>query len=175
MPKALVLRHPRDVAAAHPSTALTWQRCGHRLTALQRTFPQARFTGIIRRITDLDDRDYQRLVTTVTWLRANPASGMLLRQLPIEGIDTKWLSSHAQLILALLGDSDHGPAPDAGQAVHSPRGTAAARTARTARSTRPDPGGGSRPIPARPARRDAPPGRQRRRPEPRGGTGPTPS
>src|ERR1039458_6276643 len=71
-----------------------------------------RFDGVIRRITDLDDRDYQRLVTTVTWLRANPASGMLLRQLPIEGIDTKWLSSHAQLILALLGDSDHGaPSP----------------------------------------------------------------
>ena len=87
---------------------------------LQRTFPQARFTGIIRRITDLDDRDYQRLVTTVTWLRANPVSGMLLRQLPIEGIDTKWLSSHAQLILALLGDSDHGPVPDSSQAVPAP-------------------------------------------------------
>ena len=112
MPKALVLRHPRDVAAAHRGTVLTWQRCGHRLTTLQRTFPQARFTGVIRRITDLDDRDYQRLVTTVTWLRVNPASGMLLRQLPIEGIDTKWLSRHAQLILALLGDSDHGaPSP----------------------------------------------------------------
>ena len=165
MPKALVLRHPRDVAAAHPSTALTWQRCGYRLTALQRTFPQARFTGIIRRITDLDDRDYQRLVNTVTWLRVNPASGMLLRQLPIEGIDTKWLSRHAQLILALLGDSDHSPAPDADQPVTAPADAATARAARTARSTRPDPGGSARPIPARPARRDASPGRQRRRPE----------
>jgi hypothetical protein len=120
MPKALVLRHPLDVAAAHPSTALTWQRCGHRLTSLQRTFPQARFTGIIRRITDLDDRDYQRLVNAVTWLRVNPASGMLLRQLPIEGIDTKWLSRHAQLILALLGDSDDSAAPDADQPVTAP-------------------------------------------------------
>lgn len=117
MPKALVLRHPRDVAAAHRGTVLTWQRCGHRLTTLQRTFPQARFTGVIRRITDLDDRDYQRLVTTVTWLRVNPASGMLLRQLPIEGIDTKWLSRHAQLILALLGDSDHSPVLDSAQPV----------------------------------------------------------
>ena len=56
----------------------------------------------------------------MTWLRANPASGMLLRQLPIEGIDTKWLSSHAQLILALLGDSDLGPVPDSGQPVTAP-------------------------------------------------------
>lgn len=31
---------------------------------------------------------------------------MLLRQLPIEGIDTKWLSSHANLLLAILGDAD---------------------------------------------------------------------
>src|SRR6266568_8837824 len=49
------------------------------------------------------------------WLRANPASGMLLRQLPIEGIDIKWLSRHAQLVLALLGDSV--PAPNADQPI----------------------------------------------------------
>lgn len=34
---------------------------------------------------------------------------MLLRQLPIEGIHTKWLTRHATLVLALLGD-DHTPA-----------------------------------------------------------------
>jgi len=89
MPKTLLLRRPRDVAALHPATAQTWERCGHRLTTLERAFPGARFTGIIRRITELDQGDFQRLVGAVTWLRANPASGMLLRQLPIEGIGTK--------------------------------------------------------------------------------------
>jgi hypothetical protein len=115
MPKALLLRRPRDVAALHPATVQTWERCGHRLTALQRAFPRARFTGIIRRITDLDEGDYQRMVGAVTWLRANPASGMLLRQLPIEGIGTKWLSRHAQLVLALLDHEDSGHALEAGQ------------------------------------------------------------
>jgi hypothetical protein len=43
---------------------------------------------------------------------------MLLRQLPIEGIGTKWLSRHAQLVLALLDHEDSGPAPEAG---HSQR------------------------------------------------------
>ena len=117
MPKALLLRRPRDVAAVHPDTGQTWERCGHRLTMLERAFPGARFTGIIRRITDLDEGDYQRLVGAVTWLRANPASGMLLRQLPIEGIGTKWLSRHAQLVLALLEHDDPGLAPEAGQPV----------------------------------------------------------
>jgi Uncharacterized protein conserved in bacteria N-term (DUF3322) len=33
-------------------------------------------------------------------------SGLLLRQLPIEGIGTKWLAQYAVLVLALLGDPD---------------------------------------------------------------------
>jgi hypothetical protein len=106
MPHALVLHRPDVVAAAHPDTEQTWRRCGQRLIALQRTFPRARFDGIIRRITELDARDYDRLTNTVTWLRENPTSGMLLRQLPIEGIDTKWLARHAYLVLAILDTDD---------------------------------------------------------------------
>lgn len=109
MPKTLVLLRPGDVAAIHPDTLATWKRCGHRLTSLQRDFPNAEFTGIIRRLTELPERDYQRLYDAVTWLHHNPASGMLLRQLPIEGIDTKWLSAQAHLVLALLGTPDTQP------------------------------------------------------------------
>jgi hypothetical protein len=103
MPRTLVLNHPDDVAAAHPDTRQTWRQCGQRLITLQQTFRHARFDGVIRRITELDGPDYERLVNTVTWLRDNPTSGMLLRQLPIEGIDTKWLARHAHLVLAMLG------------------------------------------------------------------------
>ncbi len=42
----------------------------------------------------------------MTWLRTHPTSGLLLRQLPIEGMDTKWLAQHATLVLALLGDQE---------------------------------------------------------------------
>lgn len=107
MPHTLVLNRPEDVAAAHPDTRRTWRQCGHRLITLQQAFPQARFDGLIRRITELDVRDYDRLTNTVAWLRDNPTSGMLLRQLPIEGIDTKWLARHTHLVLAMLGaDAD---------------------------------------------------------------------
>lgn len=106
MPHALVLDRPDNVAAAHLDTEGTWRRCGQRLIALQRTFPRARFDGVIRRITELDAPDYDRLTNTVTWLRENPTSGMLLRQLPIEGIDTKWLARHAHLVLAMLDTDD---------------------------------------------------------------------
>jgi hypothetical protein len=110
MPKALVLERPGQVAAVHPDTDRTWRRCGQRLVTLQKAFPQARFDRIIRRITDLPQDDYDRLIAVIAWLQANPTSGMLLRQLPIEGIGTKWLARHAQLVLAMLGDDE--PEPD---------------------------------------------------------------
>ena len=106
MPKTLVINRPGDVAAADPATQATWRRCGQRLTSLQRQFPQARFDRIIRRLTDLDEHTYQQLTATVAWLDTHPTSGLLLRQLPIEGIGTKWLAQHAALVLALLGDPD---------------------------------------------------------------------
>lgn len=125
MPKSLVLDRPGEVAAAHPDDRQVWQRCGQRLTHLQKEFPDARFTGQIRRITGLDDADYERLTLTVRWLRVNPTSGLLLRQLPIEGIDTKWLGAHANLVLTLLGgdayieSSDGEPPRSRKRALHS--------------------------------------------------------
>ena len=106
MPRELLLPRPSDVAAAGPATRAAWQQCGERLTSLQRAFPQARFDRIIRRLAEMDTADFQRLAATVAWLRDNPTSGLLLRQLPIEGIGTKWLASHASLILSLLGAPD---------------------------------------------------------------------
>ncbi|WP_433287797.1 DUF3322 domain-containing protein [Pseudonocardia sp. CA-142604] len=105
LPRRLILVTPGQVAAADPETQATWQRCGARLTELQRTFPRARFDRIIRKVTDLLEQDYRRLVSTTQWVIDNPTSGMLLRQLPIEGIGTKWLGRHAALLLALLGDT----------------------------------------------------------------------
>lgn len=104
MPKTLVLDRPGDVAEAQPDDRRMWVRCGRRLTQLEKAFPRARLEGHIRRVTLLSDVDYDRLVSAGTWLTANPTSGMFLRQLPIEGIDTKWLARNAALVLAVLGD-----------------------------------------------------------------------
>jgi hypothetical protein len=106
MPCTLVLARPDDIAAVHLDTRKIWRRCGKRLVALQHAFPSARFDGVIRRITELDTLDFERLVNAVVWLRDNPTSGLLLRQLPIEGVDTKWLARRAHLVLAMLGTDD---------------------------------------------------------------------
>jgi len=114
MPKRIVFDTPHQVAANSSDTQVRWQTCASRLTELQRSFPKATFTGVVRRLTDLPGADYARLTAAVTWLAANPTSGMLIRQLPIEGMDTKWLARHAHLVLALLGD-ETGTETDGGE------------------------------------------------------------
>lgn len=120
MPKTLVLDSPLAAASVHPSAKETWIRCGERLTHLQRAFPKARFDRIIRRLTEVDADDFQRLVATVSWLSAHPTSGLMLRQLPIEGVDTKWLGKNKGLVLALLGATDD-PADEAADETASAR------------------------------------------------------
>jgi hypothetical protein len=46
--------------------------------------------------------DFERLVTLLAWLEANPDSGLYLRQLPVEGLDTKWLEKRTGLVAGLL-------------------------------------------------------------------------
>lgn len=54
-----------------------------------------------RTITDLDEADFDRLVDVLAWLRENPASGRLIRELPIRGIHTKWIEARRGLVEAL--------------------------------------------------------------------------
>jgi hypothetical protein len=53
-------------------------------------------------LADYTPEDFERLVTLLTWLDANPDSGLYLRQLPVEGLDTKWLEKRTGLVAGLL-------------------------------------------------------------------------
>ncbi|MDJ0417187.1 DUF3322 domain-containing protein [Rhodococcus opacus] len=51
---------------------------------------------------DLDDDDFVRLTTIARWLSDHPNSGYFIRQLPVPGVDTKWLSRHRGMVETLL-------------------------------------------------------------------------
>ena len=58
----------------------------------------------------LTDNDFERLLAVVRWLQQHPDSGLLMRQLPIPGVDTKWLGAHRIAVTALavpLGVPEH--------------------------------------------------------------------
>ncbi|RCW69218.1 Wadjet anti-phage system protein JetD domain-containing protein [Pseudorhodoferax soli] len=53
-------------------------------------------------LADYSAADFERLVSLLEWFEANPASGLYLRQLPVEGLDTKWLEKRTGLVAGLL-------------------------------------------------------------------------
>jgi hypothetical protein len=53
-------------------------------------------------LADYSAEDFERLVTLLAWVTTNPVSGLYLRQLPIEGLDTKWLEKRTGLVAGLL-------------------------------------------------------------------------
>lgn len=54
-----------------------------------------------RTVLGLDEADFVRLVAAVLWFVAHPASVWRIRQLPIRGIDTKWLARHRAVVTGL--------------------------------------------------------------------------
>jgi hypothetical protein len=54
-----------------------------------------------RGILNLAPTDFDTLMHVVEWVRLHPASGFRIRQLPIHGIDTKWLEGHRSLVESL--------------------------------------------------------------------------
>lgn len=52
-------------------------------------------------VVGLGEADFERLRGVVAFLRANPESGLYVRQLPIRGVDTKWIGAHRGLVSAL--------------------------------------------------------------------------
>lgn len=54
-----------------------------------------------RMLQQLAEADFATVILVVAWLAENPASGWRIRQLPIRGIDTKWLEGHRSVVESL--------------------------------------------------------------------------
>ena len=103
LPERLLLREPAS-AAAWLGEGQRWQRASSR----HRHFT-ARWPGLSTRLArnfdllaDWDAAEMQRLEHLVAWLEAHPRSNLFVRQLPIAGIDSKWLEGRMMLIADLL-------------------------------------------------------------------------
>lgn len=55
-----------------------------------------------RVLVDYDDDNIERLMAVLNWLEQHPRSNMYIRELPIEGIHSKWLLSRKALVTELL-------------------------------------------------------------------------
>jgi hypothetical protein len=55
-----------------------------------------------RAIGELPPADFARLTAVIDWLVAHPNSGLYIRQLPIGGVDTKWVGAHRSLVTSVV-------------------------------------------------------------------------
>lgn len=103
LPEKLLLHSPEDVAAWAGQSA-RWLRAVGRYQALVDRWPKLdqalpRYFDVL---SDYADEDFARLNDMLAWLDANPASGLYPRQLPVAGLDTKWLETRARLFTDFL-------------------------------------------------------------------------
>lgn len=124
VPARLSVASPHLVAAIigrqqHYATAIT------RWAALSAAWPDhPRLRTALAEAIRLDDDDFNRALDVAAWLAEHPHSGLMPRQLPVEGIDTKWITSHSRLLTTLIG-----PGSDSMQAADpSPVSTTRADT-----------------------------------------------
>jgi len=97
---------PQDVAEAI-GEGRRWRRALERAERLRALWPELAGTAALVRhftvLADYPDAEFERLLGLVGWLHRNPNSGHYLRQVPVEGLDTKWLESRTAVVTTLLG------------------------------------------------------------------------
>lgn len=57
---------------------------------------------LVRALCTVPVGEVARVMAVASWLRDNPRSGLMPRQLPVEGIDTKWIAGRYRVLKALL-------------------------------------------------------------------------
>lgn len=91
-----------------------WQSVQQRCARLRALDGGPRWPAVLsdsfRYWNSLTDNDFERLLAVVGWLQQHPDSGLLIRQLPIPGVDTKWLGANRTAVTSLavpLGVPEH--------------------------------------------------------------------
>jgi len=103
LPEKLVLQGPEEIAAWIGQTT-RWHQANARYQALTANWPALAscLPQHFDILADYSEADFQRLSALLAWFTMNPNSNLYPRQLPIAGIDSKWLEKHKGLLNKLV-------------------------------------------------------------------------
>lgn len=103
LPELLRFDGPAQVAA-WLGMGERWQRAILRRAQLADRWPPLapRLGKHFSVLADYSDADFERLVAVTGWLAAHPDCGLYLRQLPVPGVDTKWIEARKLLLGELI-------------------------------------------------------------------------
>lgn len=104
LPVSLTLDAPRQ-AAAWADEEPRWTRAAQRFAALGARWPQLApiLPAWFPVLADYDEVDFQRLLDVAASLAGSGTSGLYLRQLPLAGVDTKWIEPRTALLADWVG------------------------------------------------------------------------
>jgi len=111
VPGKLILESPDDVSI-WIGEAARWSRAVNRFKLLVQ-----RWSALIdvlpkhiNVLADYNDMDFSNLCEVLSWICANPNSNLYIRQIPLTGIDSKWLESRKCLVAELVAAIRNAPA-----------------------------------------------------------------
>lgn len=106
LPSRVVLDSP-DTAARVAGRAEHWQRISTLLDGFCDSLGaevRAPLTNRLAAWEAWDDATAARFVSVVQWLRTHDASAYYVRELPIFGVDSKWVEAHRAVLNAVVGE-----------------------------------------------------------------------
>jgi len=119
VPEKLSLASPSEVAQ-WIGEAGRWERAQQRYQELIGRWSQlaSKLPRYFAILADYSEVDYRRLVDMLAWIEQHPASNLYPRQLPVSGLDSKWLEKRKRL-LADLVDGLRGESSDESDFISS--------------------------------------------------------
>ncbi|MGD8570095.1 MAG: DUF2220 family protein [Gammaproteobacteria bacterium] len=103
LPERILIHSPSQVARWIGKEKI-WHHVEKRYSNFVARWPS--LAGVLAKyfgaLAEYDDDDINRLVAVLDWLEQHPRSNLYIRQLPIEGIHSKWMLSRRSMITELL-------------------------------------------------------------------------
>lgn len=109
LPTHWELAEPRHALGVAPDLAARYDRARARFVAAVE-MPEVAWDSLeaipmraAKTIAEIDDADWLNATTTITHIAAGPGEALILRQLAVPGVHTKWIEDNAALLAAMLG------------------------------------------------------------------------
>lgn len=103
IPEKLILSSPAELAQ-WVGEGDRWERAQRRYVQLLERWPALarKLSRYFDLLADYSEVDFRRLVDMITWISIHPASDLYPRQLPVAGLDSKWLEGRKGVLSDLV-------------------------------------------------------------------------
>jgi len=109
VPEKLIIASAKDAAAWIGEDA-RWSRAAERFKLLVQRW--SALIDVLPRhfnvLADYNDGDFNSLCEILSWICTNPSSNLYIRQIPVAGIDSKWLEPRKSLVAELIAGMKGG-------------------------------------------------------------------